>query len=572
DFQPLLGKLLSRLKPIVDIGDDIAKIHPYIDVAWKVLTSVYQAIEVQRNTDAKITKLVQAMVELYASVGETDFLKDKIKLLDDVVFDIAAQTLECSLFIREYTGHGISRCLLRNTFAGTETKIDDLSDVLMKLKDYFDRGAIIQSIFLSAKIRDEVQGLIESDVLKKLKPAQYNAALREECLQGTRTDILADITEWLSSGSDTSNVMWLYGVAGSGKSAIANTISQYFRTLHRLGAFVFFDRNNHSNSDIRGVLHHIAHRLAESNIHVRKALCDALSDAALVDADYRTQFQKLLLDPLTVAAPYTCGPIVIVVDALDECLDFSSRKAFLSLIADHMPKLPAPFRFLITSRPDSDIAHALKLKLHITPRQLDIATEDTKKDILSYIRQCMHNLCKEWPGVEPQWPGEDTIKRLAAYAGGLFIWAATACKFLQAFNPPKRLSQLLEGGAIIHNDLDQLYSVALQHAGDWTNANFSSSALSLLACVVLSREPLTDPTLNSVLDSGQENPEVTQVLEYLGCVLQWGPGLPVCTLHASFSDYLMDPQRSGTAPWFIDIELQSQFLTTRCFQVLASKL
>ncbi|KAK7001219.1 hypothetical protein R3P38DRAFT_3368495 [Favolaschia claudopus] len=316
-------------------------------------------------------------------------------------------------------------------------------------------------------------------------------------------------------------------------------------------------------------------------MHVRKALCDALSqevgdqrigymhqhtstdllplalsaEVTLVDADYRTQFQKLLLDPLTTAAPSICGPIVIIVDALDECLDCSSRKALLSLIASDMAKLPAAFRLLVTSRPDPDIAHLLRMKAHITPRQLDIRTEDNKKDILCYLRQCMQNVREEW-SLAPHWPGEHVIQFLATLSGGLFIWAATAFKFIQAFNPPTRLKQLLAAGEIIHNDLDQLYSMALEHAGDWTNATFSFSALSLVACVILSREPLTAETMTSIICYGQEELGMP-VLEFLGSVLHWGPGVPLSTLHASFSDYITDPNRSGTKPCFIDINLHS---------------
>ncbi|KAK6969244.1 hypothetical protein R3P38DRAFT_2671185 [Favolaschia claudopus] len=573
NFQPLLSKLLSQLEPIVEMGDEIAKIHPYINIAWKVLTSVYKVMEKQRNTDEKIVKLVQAMVQLYSSVGDMDFVRDKINSLENVVLEIAAQTLECSLFIREYTGHGFSGRLLQAAFSGMETKIESLSDVLMKLKDSFDRGVIIQSVFLSAKMNEKVQGLVESDLLQSLKPAQYNAALRDECLHGTRKDLLTEITEQLSSTTTASDIIWLYGVAGSGKSAIANTVAQYFRTLHRLGAFIFFDRDNPSTSDIRGVLHHIAHRIAESNIHVRKAICDALcADATLVDADYRTQFQRLLLDPLIAAAPYIFGPIVIIVDALDECLDSTSRKALLSLIAGDMAKLPPAVRLFITSRPDSDITRVLRAKSHVASRQLDITTEDTKRDIYLYLHQCMQNLRIEWPDLEPQWPEERNIQLLATYTGGLFIWAATAYKFLQNFDPQSRLTQLLDAGEIINSNLDQLYCVALEHTADWSDSTFSSSALSILACVVLSREPLTVKTLISILDPVLEGLKVAKALQYLACVLQYGPGAPIRTLHASFSDYVVDSRRSRTKPWFVDIQLQSQFLATRCFQVLATKL
>jgi hypothetical protein len=66
-----------------------------------------------------------------------------------------------------------------------------------------------------------------------------NAALRAKCLTGTRVDILNFIHEWLTTPSDSENILSLYGVAGSGKSTISTTVSEYFRNLERLGAFIF---------------------------------------------------------------------------------------------------------------------------------------------------------------------------------------------------------------------------------------------------------------------------------------------------------------------------------------------
>ena len=51
-------------------------------------------------------KLVKTMVKLYSSAGNTKVLPQKIKSLESTVAEIAKQTLECAMFIREYTGHG----------------------------------------------------------------------------------------------------------------------------------------------------------------------------------------------------------------------------------------------------------------------------------------------------------------------------------------------------------------------------------------------------------------------------------------------------------------------------------
>ena len=87
------------------------------------------------------------------------------------------------------------------------------------------------------------------DNLKLLNAVQMDEFSHPQCLPGTRLDVLKFITEWLTTPSEDQNVLWLYGLAGSGKSTISTTVTEYFRELRRLGALVFFDRNDQSHSD-----------------------------------------------------------------------------------------------------------------------------------------------------------------------------------------------------------------------------------------------------------------------------------------------------------------------------------
>jgi adenylylsulfate kinase-like enzyme len=45
------------------------------------------------------------------------------------------------------------------------------------------------------------------------------------CLEGTRTAVLQEIEAWEVDGQDTS-IYWLKGVAGCGKTAIAQTVAE----------------------------------------------------------------------------------------------------------------------------------------------------------------------------------------------------------------------------------------------------------------------------------------------------------------------------------------------------------
>src|SRR6266487_151042 len=92
-------------------------------------------------------------------------------------------------------------------------------------------------------LADKVHHLAISHGLQALKPAPMDASNRTECLHNTRSGILSFITGWMIQPSEGQNILWLHGVAGCGKSTIANTIAVKFQACKMLGAFLFFDRS-----------------------------------------------------------------------------------------------------------------------------------------------------------------------------------------------------------------------------------------------------------------------------------------------------------------------------------------
>ncbi|KAJ6612628.1 hypothetical protein B0H10DRAFT_1952189 [Mycena sp. CBHHK59/15] len=525
DLGPALLSVTSKLGVIVSIGDEFAA-----------------ALKQQQETDEKLLGLVKTMDDVYSFVGDIDFLPQKIKSVEDKALTIVKQTVECALFIQEYTVHGFSSRTVRSTWNHADKKIDELSAALKDLKRSFEGDLTVQSLFLSTKVLDVVERLDQSDVLKKLNPADMNATSRALCLTGTRREILDDIAEWLTVPSESGNVLWLSGVAGSGKSTISTTISESLRGLERLGAFLFFDRNDRARSHPDAVIRTIAYWLALSSPHLGSAISAAIRhDPAVVNAPLRTQFKELLLAPLQAAEQHIQGPIVVILDALDECGDPSSRLALLSLLSEEFPKLP-----------------------HFLRRFLDTCSSSSN-DVESFIRHEMARI----RGLS--WPGEETVKALVGLSGGLFIWASTAIKFMKSYRPNERLRILLSQDSTRGFNLDTLYSVALRSSAPWdTDKIFAEDARAVLICVVLGRVPITDETIDMILSSNKGSS--ANVLAYLVCVIEWTPGNRARTLHASFGDYLTDPTRSGGEPWAINTKVDHQPLSLGCLRILHSEL
>jgi hypothetical protein len=401
-----------------------------------------------------------------------------------------------------------------------------------------------------------------------------DAALRSECLPGTRREILSSITTWLTTppnSSDPSNILWLYAVAGAGKSTIATSVSQHFRGLDALGAFLFFNRSDRTASSPGAVIRTIAYYLAQSNIHLASSICTALNNHPnLPDAPIGTQFEKLLLEPLTAAQNHIHGPIVVILDALDECGDAKSRQSLVSLLSRDFLKLPSVFRFFITSRPDSDITDKFLKQPRIIEKHLDITLPSSITDIHRYIDHQMVAIREQHStrNLDPTWPGNTQISALATLSSGLFIWASTAVRFLlEAHNPGSTLDTLLNKGL----NLDDLYAVALRNTGRWDDMEFRHEAQVVLAAVVLGKVPMSDETIDRLLDLEPESSS-RHIFARLGCVLQWKSGEVARVLHTSFGDYLTDPGRSGHEPWFINSSVLGRQLARGCLRILRTEL
>ncbi|KAJ6548679.1 hypothetical protein B0H19DRAFT_1074508 [Mycena capillaripes] len=518
DLGSALLKVASQLKPLVEMGDKIAK-----------------ALDAKLEADQKILELVETMAEVYSFTSDVDFLEAKNKLLDDAILQIAIQTVECSFFIREYTGHGFLGNLGRTTFTDVSEKIEKFSQCLKRLKQQFEHGTEMQTLFFSAKIVKGVETL-----------------------------------EHLGIVHPETNVCWLSGVAGSGKSTIANTVAQHFRNLQRLGVYIYFDRSTPHPNILAVVVHSIAYWLAKFNVYFESALCAALdTDPSLVTAHFSIQVQKLLHEPLKAACTHICGPVVIILDALDECLDSNSRVTLARWIAsEEFAKLPSVFQLLITSRPDSDIRNHFQNKKHITTQNLTLL-DNTESDIERYFCAGLQEI-QQSHALEPEWPGVTAIHMLTQLSGNLFIWAATAYRFINQYNPEKKLELLFKSGSTISESLNNLYTVALNSCARWDDPDFCNDACLVLALVTLWQVPLNDKEMDLLLElkSGTS----AKILTKLACVFQWTSGNHPRPLHASFSDYLLASNRSGEHPWHINTRAWNSVLALKCLRILNSKL
>jgi hypothetical protein len=306
--------------------------------------------------------------------------------------------------------------------------------------------------------------------------ARYD--LDKGCLPRTRDTIIDEINRWVNSpnGEDVPCIFYLSGVAGSGKSTIAHTIAHQYDQLGRLGSSFCFDRADQANRRPDNLFSTIARDLADLDPQRKRALWLTVKEkrSLRITRAPREQFEKFILVPANEM--HTIGPVVIVIDALDECGDQGSRRGILSILAEAVRHLPSNFRILITARPESDIENALASKHHVFCKRMDaIDANSTSDDISLYIRAQLSDV----QGLERKWPDKSWCLPLVERSEGLFQWAFTACRFITGdgklgLDPAEQLDILLSPASSTSNlgALDQLYLDILTRIFPVENSTF----------------------------------------------------------------------------------------------------
>ena len=91
--------------------------------------------------------------------------------------------------------------------------------------------------------------------------ASYLSGNRQGCLRGTRKGVLWEVEHWLSSEQEQ-QIFWLNGLAGTGKSTIAQTFAERMFADGKLGASFFCSRDSADRSTLQAIFPTLAFQLA----------------------------------------------------------------------------------------------------------------------------------------------------------------------------------------------------------------------------------------------------------------------------------------------------------------------
>lgn len=400
-------------------------------------------------------------------------------------------------------------------------------------------------------------------------PYASKQAEPEECYPGTREAVIAEITKWFAQPLNNSaeRVFWLYGVAGCGKSTIAQSIARKMMAQRRCVSF-FFDASRQAEAGLDHLFATISQDLANLSDDWRASLLRTIKNIkARKSSTLKSQFENLLLEP--AKGLDGIGPVLVVIDALDESGSQEQREELLHTLAQ-IQRLPLNFRFLITSRPEPDILDALGDHTWVRSRRLDeVDQASTNQDIRSFVR---HRL-RQIRALRHEW-ADEWVDDITARSNQLFQWARTVCKYIAgdgsiAYNPLERLQEVLSSSS--YDGLDGLYRSILDNVSTFQPGDKASRRFGVIMGRILSvREPLDLKALSSLWYDEEDRKQVEYVLSPLGSLLRGVSGQhePIQPLHASFIDFLKDEKRSGK--YWIDLQHQDEMIYLACLREMES--
>ncbi|EIN03253.1 hypothetical protein PUNSTDRAFT_139726 [Punctularia strigosozonata HHB-11173 SS5] len=345
-----------------------------------------------------------------------------------------------------------------------------------------------------------------------------------------------------------------------------------FHEIRRLGSSYCFDRSKEKLTRATPVIPTIARDLSERDPQMRYTLSNAIAqDSALITSDdLLEQFRRLIVEPADQLA--ISGPIVIVIDALDEC-DACERSSLLSVLKneEQQKALPPNFRILVTCRPEHDIMNGLGKAACVNAKSMTDVDESTNRsDIDVYV-------CDRLPqSLFEAWDLPVLRTKIVDSSEGLFQWAATACRFLVDDTvelPVKQRMDILSGEAA--RNLDELYSQVLQSAFRSVYPQARDNFRRVMSLVLVAAEPLSVNALQHILcrNDGLDHEVLGSVLKRMGALMSGtdGTDIVVRPLHTSFRDFILDRKRSGEFSVAPGIEQHGDF-ARGTLQMLSERL
>ncbi|XP_067028556.1 uncharacterized protein [Acropora muricata] len=522
---------------------------PTFSALWQEISAVLVALGLPR------VEIDRLKAEHY---GEEDFLNMLFKWAESEE-DIKSQLRD----IRRYQAKIMEMVEDLHSVNVSQETIDEKRQTQLA-----DRGTVRDNK-VDTKLQEEVEVQREknreNEILKKLAKIETLKNVRNHAdryVDGTRLSFFSAVESWLNDRSCPNRVMVISGSAGMGKSVISAVICEKMQDAGRLAGnhFCQHDRARHRNPKV--MLQSLASQLCDILPEYKKALIEKLSrnlGVEINNMEVKDLFEVLFEEPLA-SLKDSSSAYLMVIDGLDES-EFQGRNELLDVIANYFEGLPLWIRFLVTTRPEINIAGNLK-NLH--PLQMDPNVEENIKDIyLCFDKQISHLLQSEHQ--------EIVLRALVEKSEGVMLYAHYLADFIKKEMPvltPELLDSILPSGI---SSVYRSYFKRLETELCTELSVMEEPFFTFLSAVAASREPLPLGFVSKLLLPGKSTSAAhRKVKAAISCVSALLPVQDGCIhfFHKSVKDWLIDKSNYGQHHFSVDENEGHEVLSKLCIDEL----
>jgi len=383
-----------------------------------------------------------------------------------------------------------------------------------------------------------------------------------KCHPNTRKAVIKKIVDWIRGIIDSEAlIMWLYGAAGAGKSAIAHTLAEICETCGWLVASFFFWKTAGERNNVNRFVATIAHQIALTIPASRELIAAAVDyNPFIFEQSVDVQLSKLIIEPLeqllSAGIIFDISPLVIIIDGLDECQGEDVQSGIVKSLVAAFRHSSLRIRILIASRPEVHLQSTFN-PTSMQPHLSRLALSDEyspDKDIHRFLEDSFDKIRREHPlasYIPSSWPSTDVLRELTHKSSGQFIFASTTVKYIGGDPrqlPHRRLDIIRSLRSpkgekdMPYAELNSLYHHVLCNVDDVI-------AVKQILGVLMIFNPETDGDgmyMPEEVDDFLfwERGETKACLSQLASLIEFDADGYIFISHASLSDFLLDPSRS----------------------------
>ncbi|OJZ87399.1 hypothetical protein ASPFODRAFT_715006 [Aspergillus luchuensis CBS 106.47] len=592
------NKILTATLSCKDIISAIVAFDPtaYASSAWTVVSlglTMTQNYRDQQMAWFQSSAILTDILARYAVIeklyrDESSEVNDRIEdAILRVYIAVLKYTAEAMTIYRSNTGKRLMRsvvALANLPLAEIQSSIDTEETHLGKWLQMFQemqRKEEANNILLGVdRILDGIRGIDQKLDLAKLpiaEGAHFNSHMDEdqvECLENTRVELLDGIMDWVDDPKGKT-IFWLRGVAGTGKSTISRTVARKLQERELLGASFFYKRGEGDRGKASRFITTIVKQLMIALPQLRKEIAAAMEDDLIVSTSLKEQFDHLLLKPL-LSVKLSNGqrlPLVVVVDALDECEE-RSIETIIRLLPRVQESKTIQLKVFITSRPEHPIFEGFE---QIEGEHKDVVLHEIdrptiKHDMALFFEDRLSKIRKN-KNLEDKWPGETETQALIDMAIPLFIFAETVCRLLGDYrwDPDDSLKDILKR-QYNNSNLDKTYLPVLDKLLEGQDRRAQNELVKqfrqVVGTIVALESPLSIASLSKLINMKESL--IRTRLDSLHSVLSIPKDndRPVRMFHLSFREFLLHPETKEKTQLSVDGQSTHRDLAHKCIAVM----